>query len=199
MLVHNVDGLDDKKLNIYRKKSKKTQILLYDTQRRVDDFINKIKYRKNGEYEDIPHFVISKLGAIYQLFDTDYSSKTFDIPNVDRKIIKIAIENLGWLHKNTITGFMNNWIGDTYRSEPHIRNWRNYFFWDKYNESQYDSISKLCESLCEKHKIEKKSMPSHALNNGASKFNGIVYKSNYSDIYTDINPSFDFTIFFKNG
>jgi len=94
---------------------------------------------------------------------------------------------------------MNNWIGDTYRSEPHIRNWRNYFFWDKYNESQYDSISKLCESLCEKHKIEKKSMPSHALNNGVSKFNGIVYKSNYSDIYTDINPSFDFTIFFKNG
>lgn len=199
MLVHNVDGLDDKKLNIYRKKSKKTQILLYDTQRRVDDFINKIKYRKNGEYEDIPHFVISKLGSVYQLFDTDYSSKTFDIPKVDRKIIKIAIENLGWLHKNTITGFMNNWIGDTYRSEPHIRNWRNYFFWDKYNQSQYESISELCEFLCEKHKIDKKSMPSHALNSEVSNFNGIVYKSNYSDIYTDINPSFDFTIFFKNG
>ena len=199
MLVHNVDVLDNKKLNIYRKKSKKTQILLYDTQRRIDDYINKIKYRRNGEYDDIPHFVISKLGLVYQIFDTDYSSKTFGNTKIDRKIIKIAVENLGWLHKNTITGFMNNWIGDPYRSEPHIRSWRNYFFWDKYNDSQYESLNTLCDFLCEKHKIERKSMPSHGFFTDAANFNGVVYKSNYSDIYTDINPSFDFTIFFKNG
>lgn len=199
MLVHNVDVLDNKKLNIERKKSKKTQILLYDTQRRVDDFISKIKYRRNGEYEDIPHFVVSKLGLVYQIFDTDHSSKTFGVSKIDKKIIKIAVENLGWLHKNTITGFMNNWIGDPYRSEPHIRSWRNYFFWDKYNESQYESLSKLCDFLCDKHKVEKKSMPSHGFYSDVSNFNGVVYKSNYSDIYTDINPSFDFTIFFKNG
>lgn len=129
MLVHDVEILDN--LNIVKRKSKKTQILLYDTQRRVDDFINKIRYRKNGGYEDVPHFVVSKLGIVYKLFDPNHSSKTFYNPQVDKKQIKIAIENLGWLNKNTITGVLNNWIRDPYRSEPHIRNWRNYYFWDK--------------------------------------------------------------------
>lgn len=199
MLVHNVDVLDNKKLNLYRKKTKKTQILLYDTQRRIDDFINKIKYRKNGEYDDIPHFVISKLGLVYQIFDTDHSSVTFKNPKIDRRIIKIAIENLGWLQKNTINGFMNNWIGDPYRSDPHIRSWRNYFFWDKYNNLQYESLVSLCDFLCDKHKIERKSVTSHGFFSDAPNFKGVICKSNFSDIYTDINPSFDFTIFFKNA
>jgi N-acetyl-anhydromuramyl-L-alanine amidase AmpD len=198
MLVHNVEGLDSKKLNIYRKKTKKTQILLYDTKRRADDFIGKIKYRRNGEYDDIPHFIITKLGQIYQLYDSDYSSKTFGDTKIDRKIIKVAIENLGWLQKNTITGFMNNWIGDIYRSEPHIRSWRNYFFWDKYNESQYQSLIDLCDFLFKKHSIPQNYMVSHAIHSKVSDFKGVVYKSNFSDIYTDINPAFDFTIFYKD-
>ena len=158
--IFNVETLDKNQLNIHKRKSKKTQILLYDTQRRVDDFINKIKYRKNGKYEDVPHFVVSKLGMVYQLFDTNYSSNTFDNPKVDRKQIKIAVENLGWLNKNTITGILHNWIGDPYRSEPHIRNWRNYYFWDKYGETQLNSLAELCEHLCDKHEIYKQTVPS---------------------------------------
>ena len=50
MLVQDVEILDN--LNIVKRKSKKTQILLYDTQRRIDDFINKIRYRKNGGYDN---------------------------------------------------------------------------------------------------------------------------------------------------
>jgi len=187
------------KLNIKTKKTKKTQILLYDTQRRVEDFINKIKYRNNGQYEDIPHFVISKLGIVHEIFDTDHSSKTFDDYKVDRKIIKIALENLGWLNKNTITGVLNNWIGDPYRAEPHIRGWRNYFFWDKYTDVQLDTTYKLCESLCKKHDIPEKMVTSHGYMENASNFKGIICKSNYSNIYTDINPSFNFNIFFKNA
>ncbi len=120
MLVQDVENLDKKKLNVIRKKSKKSQIFLYDTQRRLDDFISKIKYRKNGEYDDVPHFVVSKLGMVYQLFDTNHSSITFNDPKISKKQIKIAIENLGWLNKNTITGVLNNWIGDPYRSEPYV-------------------------------------------------------------------------------
>jgi hypothetical protein len=187
------------KLNIKRKKTKKTQILLYDTQRRVEDFINKIKYRNNGQYEDIPHFVISKLGIVHEIFDTDYSSKTFDDHKVDRKIIKIALENLGWLNKNTITGVLNNWIGDPYRAEPHIRGWRNYFFWDKYTDIQLETTYNLCEALCKKHDIPEKMVTSQGYMENASNFKGIICKSNYSNIYTDINPSFNFNIFFKNA
>ena len=199
MLVQYVEDLDKSKLNVVKKKSKKSQILLYDTKRRLDDFFNKIKYRKNGVYEDIPHFVVSKLGVVYQLFDTKYSSNTFNNPNIDKKQIKIAIENLGWLNKNTITGVLNNWIGDPYRSDPYIRNWRNYYFWDPYTESQMNSLSDLCENLCVEHDIFKQIVPSQGYMERVSNFHGIVCKSNFSSIYTDINPSFNFNIFFNNA
>jgi len=196
--IHNVEGLDSKTLNITKRKSKKTQIFLYDTGRRADDFINKIKHRRNGKYDEVPHFIITKLGTIYQLFDTKYFSNTFDDPKVDKQFIKIAIENLGWLHKNTITGFMNNWIGDPYRSEPFVRNWRNYYFWDRYNESQLESIVNLCKHLCETNNIPYQVVPSQGYLENILKFHGVVCKSNFSNIYTDINPSFNFRIFLKD-
>jgi len=197
MLVQDVEILDN--LNITRRKSKKTQIFLYDTQRRMDDFLGKIKYRLNGKYDDVPHYIISKLGVVYQLFDTDHSSTTFNDPEIDKKQIKIAVENLGWLNKDTITGVLYNWIGDPYRGEPHIRNWRNYYFWDVYSETQLKSLSELCNELCDKHKITKQSVPSHGYLENASNFRGIVCKSNFSSIYTDINPSFNFGVFFNNA
>lgn len=196
--IHNVEGLDSKTLNITKRKSKKIQIFLYDTGRRADDFINKIKHRRNGKYDEVPHFIITKLGTIYQLFDTKYFSNTFDDPKVDKQFIKIAIENLGWLHKNTITGFMNNWIGDPYRSEPFVRNWRNYYFWDRYNESQLESIVNLCKHLCETNNIPYQVVPSQGYLENILKFHGVVCKSNFSNIYTDINPSFNFRIFSKD-
>jgi hypothetical protein len=198
LAIHTIETIDKDKLNITKRKSKKTQIFLYDTQRRADNFVNKIKYRKNGNYDDIPHFIVTKLGMVYQLFDTNHSSNTFNTPLIDKKMIKIAVENLGWLNKNTITGVFNNWIGDTYRTEPLVKNWRNYFFWDKYPTTQLDSLSELCNHLCEKHNIFKQVVPSQGYFKNASNFKGIVCKSNFSTIYTDINPSFDFRVFFNN-
>jgi hypothetical protein len=199
LVIHNIETIDKSKLKIIKRKSKKTQILLYDTQRRVDDFVNKLRYRNNGNYEDIPHFIISKLGMVYKVFDTEHSSITFNDAKTDKKQIKIAIENLGWLNKNTITGVLNNWIGDPYRAEPHIRNWRNHYFWDKYNDPQLEVLAELCESLCEEHNIPKQTVPSNGYLEKISNFNGIVCKSNFSNIYTDINPSFNFRIFFNNA
>jgi hypothetical protein len=197
--IHDIETIDKNKLNIHRRKTRKTQILLFDTKRRIDDYVNKIKYRKNGNYEDVPHFIVSKLGMVYQIFDTKYSSTTFNDPKKDRKIIKIAIENLGWLNKNTITGVLNNWIEDPYRSEPFIRSWRNYFFWDKYNDGQLESLSLLCDKLCDEHDIFKQTVPSQGFLENVTNFNGIVCKSNFSNIYTDINPSFNFGVFFNNA
>jgi N-acetyl-anhydromuramyl-L-alanine amidase AmpD len=199
LAIFNVETLDSKNLKVNRKKTKKTQIVLYDTQRRFDDYINKLKHRRNGAYEDIPHFVVSKMGNIYQIFDTNHSSVTFNNPDIDKKIIKIAIENLGWLQKNTINGYLFNWIGDPYRSEPYTKNWRSRYFWDKYNDDQMVSVSKLCDFICEKHKIKKEIFPSQGLYYNVPYFQGVVCKSNFSDIYTDINPSFNFNLFFKNA
>ena len=196
--ILNVDLLNEVKLNIVRKRSKKTQIFLYDTQRRFDDFIMKLKYRRNGKYDDIPHFIITKTGDIYKIFDTKFSSNTFDNPNVDKKFIKIAIENLGWLNKNTITGVLNNWINDPYRIEPYIKGWRGSYFWDKYTDEQLDSIVSLCYQLCEDNKIPYQTVPSQGYIENLSKFEGIVCKSNFGSIYKDTNLSFDFKRFYEH-
>ena len=195
--VLKVDGLNSENLNINKKNSKKTQNFLYDTGRKTNDFLKKIKYRNNGKYDEVPHFIVTKLGVIYQLFDTKYYSKTLDIKKIDKRFIKIALENLGWLNKNTITGFLSNWIGDPYRSQPFTQNWRNYYFWDEYSDVQMESLYSLCEKLSVEYNIPNEIISSQE-EEKIINFSGIVCKSNYSNIYTDINPSFNFRIFEKN-
>ena len=185
-------------LNYKKRKYKKTQILLYDTKRRVDDFIKMLKYRRNGKYEDIPHFCITKTGKVYKLIEPEYMTKTFGDTSVDKKQIKIAIENLGWLNRNTIMGTYNNWINDVYRGEPHLRGWRGYFYWDIYTKEQLTALAHLCLVLCAHYDIPYQIVPSSGYFENAKNFNGIVSKSNFSDIYTDINPSFNFNIFEEN-
>lgn len=195
--TQKIDILNEKKLNVVRKVSKKKQILLYDTQRRSNDYIMKLRYRNNEKYDDIPHYLITKTGIIYKIFNPKYSSKTFGDQITDRKQIKIALENLGWLKKNTITGVLNNWIDDPYRLEPFIQKWRGYFFWDMYPNDQIISLVKLCKDLCLEHEIPYQTVPSQGFFENATKFNGIVCKSNFQTIYTDINPSFDLKKFYN--
>lgn len=190
--ILNVEDLNNNTLNIVRRKTKKKQILLFDTSRKLDDYFNMLRYRLNGKYENIPHFVISKRGQVYNLFDTRFYSRTFQEKELDKKQVKIAFENLGWLSKNTINGFLYNWIDTPYRTEPFIKKWRNYFYWDIYTEEQMNVASELCELICREENIPNISISSNYYFKNAPKFEGILYKSNFSDIYTDINPSFDF-------
>jgi N-acetyl-anhydromuramyl-L-alanine amidase AmpD len=196
--ILGAEVFDLKNLNHKKRKYNKTQILLYDTKRRIDDFIKMLKYRREGKYEDIPHFCITKTGKIYKLIEPDYMTKTFGESSVDRKQIKIAIENLGWLNKNTIMGTYSNWINDIFRGEPHLRGWRGYFYWDTYSKEQLNALADLCLLLCAHYDIPYQSVPSSGFFENAKNFNGIVSKSNFSDIYTDINPSFNFNIFEEN-
>ena len=185
-------------LKIKKRKYKKTQILLYDTGRKFDFFIKKLKYRNFGVTEDIPHFCITKTGKIYNFLNPEYGSKTFGDPKTDNKQIKIVLENLGWLNKNTITGIYENWLGDVYRGTPHIRSWRRYMDWDPYTEDQLQALADLCLVLCVKYSIDYFCVPSSGYIENAKNIDGIVSKSNFLDIYTDINPSFNFNIFEEN-
>ena len=197
-MVLTDEVLNDVKLNVVRRKAKKTQIFLYDTGRRLDDYIMKLRYRNNEQYDDIPHYIITKSGRVIKLFDTNYSSKTFGSPTVDRRMVKITMENLGWLNKNTITGVLHNWIGDPYRSEPYVKKWREHYFWDPYSEEQFRSLVKLSREICEEHSIPYQTVPGQGYLSNVRKFTGIVCKSNFLNIYTDINPSFNFNIFYKD-
>jgi len=196
--VESTDILSDVKLNVSKRKVKKTQVFLYDTKRRLDDYLMKLKYRNNGKYDDIPHFVITKSGKIIKIFDSHHYSKTFDDPKTDKKLVKIALENLGWLNRNTITGILHNWIGDPYRSDPYVKKWREYYFWDPYSEEQFRSLVTLTRSICDQHNIPYQTVPGQGYLSKVRNFTGIVCKSNFRNIYTDINPSFDFNIFYND-
>ena len=193
LVIQDVEVLD--KLNVNKRKTKKKQILLQDTHRRLDDYVMMLKYRRNGKMEDIPHYCISKLGVVYKIFDPNFSSNTFNDSKIDNGQIKIALENLGWLNKHSVTGVYFNWINDPYRSDPHLKNWRNYYYWDKYPQDQLTALADLCMILCVEYEIPYFSVPSSGYIENVGKFRGIVSKSNFSDIYTDINPSFNFNIF----
>jgi hypothetical protein len=195
LIIKEIEILNNHKFNIKKRKTKKRQILLYDTQRRADDFLAKLVNRYCGKYDNIPHYIVTKLGHVIEVLDSNYATKIFGDNKLDNKLITVAVENLGWLTKNTITGYLNNWIGDPYRSEPYIKDWRDHYFWDRYNKEQFETIRELCLNLCDKHQIPFKSVPSNGYLQNISKFNGISCKSNYSNIYTHINPSFDFKIF----
>ena len=179
-------------MNIIRKKSKKNQIFIFDTQRKFKNYVSKLVHRYNGTYDEIPHFIIDKLGNVYQLFNTEHSSRMFDNKKIDKQQIKIAIENLGWLNKNSIGGFYSNWIGDTYAGDPYVKEWRGYYYWDQYTDSQLKSLSELVKQLCVDNEIPQNVVESQGFFINAINFNGIVCKSNFSDIYNNINPSFNF-------
>jgi len=193
-----IQDVGDFKNKVIKKRTKKRQILLIDTQRRVEDYFNKLKYRNNKKYDQIPHFIITKLGVVYKLNKCEYSSNIFYDNKLDKRMIVIAIENLGWLTKNPINGIFNNWIGDTYRGNPYTKEWREKYYWDPYTNEQVKTISELCNKVCEDYNIEKNIPISNGFFENTSKFKGILCKSNFSTIYTHINPSFNFKNIFKN-
>lgn len=187
--IKSVDNLGE--IDIVKRKTNKKQILLFDTKRKVNHYISKLKYRKITNYNEVPHYIIDKNGIIYEIFKPEYYSKLFD-NDVDKKQIKIALENLSWLMINPLNGTNINWIGDKTRLKPYIKRWKGHYYWDNYTDAQMDSLQKLTEQLTEKFNIPNRKFGTNNYFAMASDFEGILYKSNFSDIYMDINPSFKF-------
>lgn len=179
--------------------TKKTKIILSDTNRRYNNYLQMLKYRRNKSYIKIPHYIIKKDGNVLSIMDDMLPTSIFNNPVIDNSAISIVLENLGGLNKNTITGILHNWIGEPYRQTPFIKKWRNKIYWDSYTENQMDSVFQLIHLLTEKHNIPKITTNNNAFSNNVINFEGIMYKSNFSNIYTDINPSFKFDrIIFNN-
>lgn len=179
------------KIDIVKRQTKKKQILLYDTKRKINNYINKLKHRKITNYTEIPNYIISKSGEIYEVFSPKYYSKMF-YDDIDKRQIKIAMENLGWLIKNPLNGTNTNWLGEKTRIEPFIKKWRGIYYWDNYTKEQMDSLSKLTDMLTEEFNIPNRKFVNNGYFGMAPEYEGILYKSNFSDIYKDINPSFNF-------
>lgn len=177
--------------------NKKTQIILSETKRSAKNYINSLKYRYNGKNPYIPNYVVDKEGGIFKLINDDQHSNYMSNDKVDSQSIIIVLENYGWLLKNALENTYVNYVGDIYKKDVFEKKWRDYLYWDKYDEKQIIALSKLLNNICDKMNIEKECIGTNVRFNEVVDFKGIVSKSNYDFIYKDINPSFDFKLLTK--
>jgi len=157
-----------------------------------------LKFRYNGKYNRIPHFVISKEGEVLQLINERGYSSIMGDENLDKTSVVVCLENLGWLEKKPLTDHYINWIGSIYKGKVVEKKWRDYFFWDPYKEEQISQVAKLCFDLCEELQIKRQCVGHNTKVEGMSKFEGVSSRSNFDTVYTDLSPAFNFDILVKN-
>jgi N-acetyl-anhydromuramyl-L-alanine amidase AmpD len=173
----------------------KSQIILCHTSRNSNEYLISLKYRKNKKYDKIPNFLVTKDGKIIDLLPSETYSNFFDNHDVNKNSVIISLENLGWLEKKQLSSHYINWIGDIYKGVPFERKWRDYFLWDPYTTEQINSLVKLCLDMCQKHKIPIECIGHNTKITNIEKLNGIVSRSNFDQIFTDVSPAFDFDKF----
>jgi len=187
--------------NISGKQKKKKQIILTNTGRDIEEYLTSLKYRMNGKFKRVPHYIVTKDGKIIQTLPDEAYSNYFTEPNINRNSIIVSFENLGWLEKVPLKDYYTNWIGNIYKGSTYEKKWRDYFFWEPYTEIQMQSAAELCIKLVTEHKIEKKCIGHNTKIDNVDKLSGIVSKSNFETIYTDVSPAFNFekfTTYIKN-
>lgn len=180
------------KLFSYDKKHNKTQILLCHTSRPLTYFNNSLKYRLDGEYTRIPTYTISKSGKVIQNYDSNHYSEFFGVDKIDKNTIVISLENLGWLKYNTLNNKYVNWIGDIYKGAVYQKRWRDKTFWSNYPDKQLRACADLIKQLCSEHNIPLELIGHNVKVDGVISFSGITARSNYSEYWTDLSPSFNF-------
>jgi N-acetyl-anhydromuramyl-L-alanine amidase AmpD len=179
------------------KQKKKHQIILTHTSRNINDYLQSLKYRLNGDFKRIPNYIVTRDGKILQLLGNNEHSEYFNETNINRNSIIISLENLGWLQKEPLTGHYINWIGDIYKGKVFERKWRDYFFWQPYTESQVENLGKLCNELFNSVKIKPQIIDHNTKINGIEKYVGVVTKSNYDSEFTDVSPALKFNELLK--
>ncbi len=179
------------------KQKKKYQIILTHTSRNINDYLQLLKYRNNGNFNRIPNYIINREGKILQLLKNEEHSNYFSNSNINRNSIIISLENLGWLRKEPLTNHYVNWIGDIYKGNVFEKKWRDYYFWQPYTSIQLDSTSKLCNELFRDMSIKRQIVEHNTKITGIEKYCGVVTKSNFNTNFTDVSPAFNFEEFLK--
>lgn len=171
----------------------KKQIILCHTSREVQDYLASLKFRYNSQYDKIPNYVINRNGEVYQLLhDHSYSNIMYD-ETVNKNGIFIMLENLGWLEKKPLNDFYLNWIGNIYKQGIFEKKWRDYFLWQPYTTSQIEMTAELCKLILEENSIDKNFIGHNTKIEGVEKYEGVVCRSNFDTMYTDLSPAFNYS------
>lgn len=180
-----------------KREENKTQIVLFNSSREVKEYLTSLTIRYNGRYDKIPHFVVGEDGNIYNLLPENSVTNIFDNDKTNDGKVFICLENFGWLVNKPFSDKYINWKGDIYSSNVFTKKWRGYNFWGVYNKNQIEKTALLCNMIMDKFNIDKNFTGHNTKIEGVDQFEGVVSRSNYTEIFTDINPSFDFKLFFK--
>ena len=179
--------------NYHNIKFKKTQIVIGHNGRKDMRHYNSWLNRLNGKYKKTSTFTIDTDGKVYQHFDPSYYSDFLGIDQ-DKSNISILLVNQGWLDLDTDYNIYRDWLGHAYsRNTQNVINksWRGHDTWVKYTNEQYDSLKKLLIKLCDEFEIKKECIGNNVYDENVDIYNGITFKSNYSQDIKDVSPAFE--------
>lgn len=183
--------------NFVNKATEKTQIIIGNSLTNDLKYINGWSKRHGGKYKKTTTFSIDKKGNIYQHFDDKYYSKTMGNEYIDKNILTITLENVGWLNKDLLKHRHIDWVGNIYKRRAKVidKRWRGFRYWEPYSSKQFNSCVDLVMFLCKKHNIENNCVGHNTFIKNIEDFNGVGYRSNYNKDFTDVSPAWDFKKF----
>lgn len=191
MVLIDKQKYEVKEINRYKTQSVKTQIVLATSLRKNGFHITRLQHKEFGKTKKWNAFTITREGIVYQHFEPKYYSDFLGIKEGDKQSISIVLENMGCLFQ-TPEGKYINWLNEVCDEENvTTKNWLGYNFWENFSEEQVKSTVLLCKDLCEEFGIPKQCMEFHHYHKETVKFRGIVFRSNYIEDSSDINPLFD--------
>ena len=183
--------------NHYKTQLAKTQIVIATSLRKNGHHITRLKHKEFGKTKKWNTFTVTREGVIYQHYDDKYHTDFLGVKQGDKQSISIVLENMGCLFLSP-SGKYINWLNEVCEDENVVeKKWLGYNYWEKFDDEQLESTVLLCRKMCEKHNIPLKSIDFHHYHKDTMKFKGIVFRSNYIEDSSDINPLFDIKKFNK--
>jgi N-acetyl-anhydromuramyl-L-alanine amidase AmpD len=194
-MKNNLEIIDKKIETNFKTEEKKRQILLTHTHRDINNYMMGIKYRYNGKPIRLPHYLITRNGVIIKLIDDLLNGNFVNNETINRNSIVISLENLGWLEKEPIKLHYINWIGDIYNEKIVQRKWRDYNYWQPYTDIQIENTVELCKEISKNNNIPLNCVGHNTKIKGVEDFYGIITRSNFDNMATDLSPAFNFENF----
>lgn len=178
-------------INRYKTQNPKTQIVLATSLRKDSHHIIRLTHKEFGKTKRWNTYTISRDGTTFQHYDSKFHSDFLGIKDADKQSISIVLENMGCLFQAP-QGKYINWINEICDFNNIIeKEWLGYNYWEKFSEEQIESAVQLCNDLCDEHNIPKMCIEFHHYHKDTIRFRGIVFRSNYIEDSSDINPLFD--------
>jgi len=180
-----------KEINHYKTQNVKNQIVLATSLRKGSYHITRLQHKEFGKTKRWNTFTVTRDGVVYQHYNPKFHSDFLGIKEADKQSISIVLENMGSLFQ-TPSGKHINWLNEICDEENVIeKNYLGYSYWENFTEEQIISTVELCKKLSREFNIPKNCMEFHYFHKDTLKFRGIVFRSNYIQDSSDINPLFD--------